>query len=70
MKLPSNHIAAYLRIVLMFPGWVAKQSLVTHINKVHLVSGCVPTEQMVLYYGYGAAVLTTVKAYNSAPFII
>ena len=34
-----------------FPGWVAKQSLVTHINNVHLASGCMPTEQMLQCLG-------------------
>ena len=34
-----------------FPGWVAKQSLVMHINNVHLASGCMPTEQMLQCLG-------------------
>ena len=38
---------------LISPGWLSKQSLVSHINNVHMAAGQMPTEEMLRVLGRG-----------------
>ena len=38
---------------LVSPGWLSKQSLVSHINNVHMAAGQMPTEEMLRVLGRG-----------------